>query len=97
MPDWQSVAAPVTAESPWYVARKEREGNRLIVVQGADHPLLLSSGCEVHDWHWLAAMPGAVADLGVKLRYRQTGPGARRRQLEWITRAAAICRSRSAR
>jgi tRNA-specific 2-thiouridylase len=41
------------------------------VVQGADHPLLLSSGCEVHDWHWLAATPQAVADLGIKLRYRQ--------------------------
>ena len=59
------------SEAPWYVARKERNGNRLIVVQGADHPLLLSSGCEVHDWHWLAATPRAVADLGIKLRYRQ--------------------------
>jgi tRNA-specific 2-thiouridylase len=59
------------SDAPWYVARKELEGNRLIAVQGADHPCLLSSACAVTDWHWLAPVPTEAAGLGVKLRYRQ--------------------------
>ena len=59
------------AEAPWYVARKELAGNRLIVVQGADHRLLMSSACDVSDWQWLAGPPPDAAELGVKLRYRQ--------------------------
>jgi tRNA-specific 2-thiouridylase len=60
------------AQAPWYVADKLAAGNRLIVVQDQDHPLLLSDGFEVEAVHWLGTAPADAAfDCAVKTRYRQ--------------------------
>ncbi|MBU6379122.1 MAG: tRNA 2-thiouridine(34) synthase MnmA [Gammaproteobacteria bacterium] len=58
-------------EAPWYVARKDLARNALIVVQGHDHPLLLSRQVSTGTAHWLIAPPRAPLAAGVKLRYRQ--------------------------
>jgi tRNA-specific 2-thiouridylase len=67
-------------ESPWYVARKDPQGNRLIAVQGPEHPLLFSEACRVVDWHWVGRTDAQLAAaaphaLRVKLRYRQPDQG----------------------
>ncbi len=59
--------------TPWYVARKDLARNRLIVVQGHDHPLLLSSELSAIRQSWIAGAPpepGRI--LTAKTRYRQT-------------------------
>ena len=56
---------------PWFVARKDLDRNVLIVVQGHDHPWLLSSALVADDASWIA---GAAPDDGAyaaKTRYRQ--------------------------
>src|SRR5689334_5749759 len=60
------------AGEPWYVAGKDLASNRLIVVQGHDHELLLRRGLSAADASWIAgAPPQAAGDLGAKTRYRQ--------------------------
>jgi tRNA-uridine 2-sulfurtransferase len=61
--------------SPWYVARKDMQKNTLWVVQGHEHPWLLSSALQADDVSWCAGH--APADsvqhgaYGNKTRYRQ--------------------------
>ncbi len=61
--------------SPWYVARKDMAKNTLWVVQGHEHPWLLSSALQADDVSWCAG--GAPQDSAVhgtygnKSRYRQ--------------------------
>jgi len=57
--------------APWFVARKDIAANTLYVVQGHDHPWLLSSALEANDASWVAGHPPATAGLGAKTRYRQ--------------------------
>jgi tRNA-specific 2-thiouridylase len=56
----------------WYVARKDMASNRLIVVQGHDHPLLHARGLTAIRQSWIA---GTAPDPGraytAKTRYRQ--------------------------
>ncbi len=59
-----------TAEA-WYVARKDLERNVLYVVQGHDHPWLLSSSLTAQDASWVAGHPPAAGAYGAKTRYRQ--------------------------
>ena len=60
------------AEAPWYVAAKDLDRNRLIVVQDAAHPLLTSDGLRTQVAHWIAGSPPASRfRCTVKLRYRQ--------------------------
>lgn len=63
------------AAAPWYVAEKRSERNALVVVQDADHPLLLSDTFEVEEIHWLGGAPtasvGGEFRCAVKTRYRQ--------------------------
>jgi tRNA-specific 2-thiouridylase len=59
-------------EAPWYVARKNSIRNALIVVQGHDHPLLLSRTVTTGAAHWLIDPPMEPFEAAVKLRYRQT-------------------------
>ncbi|MDB5913825.1 MAG: trmU, partial [Ramlibacter sp.] len=57
--------------APWFVARKDLAKNTLWVVQGHDHPWLLSSALDADDVSWTAdeaPMPGAYS---AKTRYRQ--------------------------
>ena len=61
---------------PWYVARKDLKSNTLRVVQGHDHPWLLSQSLYSEDVHWIGAAPETGRRLGVKTRYRQAdAPG----------------------
>ena len=64
-------------EAPWYAALKDMDRNVLVVVQGHDHPLLMSVGLESGPAHWLAAPPTGAFDATVKLRYRQSDQAAR--------------------
>jgi tRNA-uridine 2-sulfurtransferase len=60
------------AHAPWYVAAKELDRNRLIVVQDAAHPLLMSDVIVTGLVHWIAGAPPAASfGCTVKLRYRQ--------------------------
>jgi len=64
-------------EAPWYAALKDMNRNVLVVVQGHDHPLLMSVGLESGPAHWLTAAPTEAFDATVKLRYRQSDQAAR--------------------
>jgi len=57
--------------SPWFVARKDVEQNTLWVVQGHDHPWLLSSSLRADDASWVAGEPPVPGRYGAKSRYRQ--------------------------
>ena len=56
---------------PWYVARKEIERNVLRVVQGHDHPWLLSQALVASDAAWVAGAPSRPGRYAAKTRYRQ--------------------------
>jgi len=57
--------------SPWFVARKDIEKNTLWVVQGHDHPWLLSSELKADDASWISGEPPVPGGYGSKARYRQ--------------------------
>jgi len=63
--------------APWFVARKERDRNVLRVVQGHDHPWLLSHGLEAGEASWVAGAPPAAGALAAKTRYRQSDAACR--------------------
>jgi tRNA-specific 2-thiouridylase len=56
---------------PWFVARKDVEKNTLWVVQGHDHPWLLSPALTAHDLSWVAGAPPSQQQIAAKTRYRQ--------------------------
>lgn len=57
---------------PWYVADKDLSANRLIVVQGAEHPRLFRSEAVLHDLHWTrGTAPTFPFRCEVQVRYRQ--------------------------
>ena len=61
----------VGEHEPWFVARKDLDSNTLWVVQGHEHPWLLSTWLDAQDCSWVAGsapVPGAMA---AKTRYRQ--------------------------
>jgi tRNA-specific 2-thiouridylase len=57
--------------SPWFVARKDVEKNTLWVVQGHDHPWLLSSALTAGDASWVSGEAPTQGSYGSKARYRQ--------------------------
>jgi tRNA-specific 2-thiouridylase len=60
------------AGEPWYVAGKDRASNRLVVVQGHDHPLLLRRTLAAGEASWVAGEPPAAGTKhSAKTRYRQ--------------------------
>lgn len=62
-----------TGNAPWYVAGKDAARNTLRVVQGHDHPLLLSDGLLSEAATWIAGSPPASRfSCTAKTRYRQT-------------------------
>lgn len=64
--------APVATEhEPWYVARKDLVGNRLVAVQGHDHPLLLTPRLLADDTSWTTGVAPAAGRYSAKTRYRQ--------------------------
>ncbi|MCE4539124.1 tRNA 2-thiouridine(34) synthase MnmA [Pelomonas sp. P7] len=56
---------------PWFVAAKDIPNNTLIVVQGHDHPLLLSPALVADDLSWTAGQAPAPGPAAAKTRYRQ--------------------------
>lgn len=59
-------------ETPWYVAQKRLEDNTLVVVQGADHPLLFTDQLHSSEVHWISgSAPENGKRLSAKTRYRQ--------------------------
>ena len=57
---------------PWFAAEKDLANNRLIVVQGDDHPLLYHQALTARQLHWTAGTPPTQTRLKAKIRYRQT-------------------------
>ena len=51
--------------------------NTLYVVQGHDHPWLLSHEVQVDSPSWVAGVPPAGSGLGAKTRYRQPDASCR--------------------
>ncbi len=69
----QRQGIEVASGHAWYVAKKDVETNRLIVVPSADHPLLFACEAVVHDLHWTRGVPPvASCEVEVQVRYRQT-------------------------
>lgn len=59
-------------EEPWFVVAKDMENNRLIAVQGHEHPLLLSQGLIAEQAHWITdTAPALPVKCSAKTRYRQ--------------------------
>jgi tRNA-specific 2-thiouridylase len=57
---------------PWFVVAKDMANNELIVVQGHDHPLLLSDGLKASQLHWISEEePETNWVYAAKTRYRQ--------------------------
>ena len=55
----------------WYVARKDIENNTLYIVQGHEHPWLLSSMLQADQISWVAGQAPQRTHLCAKTRYRQ--------------------------
>ncbi|KAF1035581.1 MAG: tRNA-specific 2-thiouridylase MnmA [Herbaspirillum frisingense] len=55
----------------WYVARKDVENNTLYIVQGHDHPWLLSPTLSAGQISWVAGNAPDKEALSAKTRYRQ--------------------------
>ncbi len=67
-----------SAGGPWYVCGKDLAKNELIVVQGRDHPLLLSQKLRAEDLAWVSgAAPQPGFSYGAKTRYRQADAACR--------------------
>jgi len=56
---------------PWFVARKDIPNNTLYIVQGHDHPWLLSGELGAGQASWIAGAPPEPRALSAKTRYRQ--------------------------
>lgn len=64
--------AKESSGEPWFVAAKDMQRNRLIVVQGHDHALLLTQQVDVLDMHWISGnAPDLTRGYAAKTRYRQ--------------------------
>jgi tRNA-specific 2-thiouridylase len=60
------------AGEPWYVAGKDLAANKLVVVQGHDHPMLLKRSLAADDTTWVAGVaPTERSQHTAKTRYRQ--------------------------
>jgi len=57
---------------PWYVAAKDVRSNRLVAVQGHDHPALLADRLTALDLNWISGTPPHCNWVySAKTRYRQ--------------------------
>lgn len=64
-----------SVHEPWFVARKDMEANTLYVVQGHEHPWLLSTGLVADEASWVSGQAPAPAAMAAKTRYRQADAG----------------------
>ena len=56
---------------PWFVAAKDLPSNRLVVVQGHEHPLLYGQQLTATQLSWVAGSAPPAGDYAAKSRYRQ--------------------------
>src|SRR3989442_5016559 len=61
------------AGEPWYVAGKDLAANKLVVVQGHDHPLLMKRTLEAGGTSWIAGGPPQGSGGNAENRYRPAG------------------------
>jgi tRNA-specific 2-thiouridylase len=66
----------------WYVARKDVANNTLYVVQGHQHPWLLSHSLAAGQVSWVSGEAPANGPLSAKTRYRQADMACHQQQLE---------------
>lgn len=59
------------AGEPWFVAGKDVPQNRLVVVQGHEHPLLYRRHLQATQLSWIDGHPPSSLSLRAKNRYRQ--------------------------
>jgi len=64
-------------EDAWYVAAKDLARNRLLAVQGHDHPLLVSRALATGPCNWLVQPAGLEFASQIKVRYRQADQACR--------------------
>jgi tRNA-specific 2-thiouridylase len=55
----------------WYVARKDMATNTLYVVEGHDHPWLLSEQLKAEQVSWVSGQAPSLGQFAAKTRYRQ--------------------------
>jgi tRNA-uridine 2-sulfurtransferase len=55
----------------WYVAKKDIENNTLYIVQGHDHPWLLSPSLTTNQVSWIVGKAPEAKGISAKTRYRQ--------------------------
>ena len=69
---------------PWFVAGKDIANNKLIVVQGHDHPALLDASLHAIDMHWISGNAPMIDHhpYAAKTRYRQHDAGCKIVSLE---------------
>jgi tRNA-specific 2-thiouridylase len=71
------------SDDPWYVADKQLDRNRLVVVQGLDHPALFHRHCRISQLHWISQRLDAPNfECSAKIRYRQQDSACRLRSLD---------------
>ena len=58
------------SDEPWFVMRKDRGRNALIVVQGHNDPRLFADSLDIESMHWIAGIAPEGARFGAKTRYR---------------------------
>lgn len=73
----QAAPAPSGYHAPWFVARKDLPRNVLVVVQGHEHPALLTRGLQAEDASWVAGQPPQAGACAAKTRYRQADAACR--------------------
>lgn len=70
---------------PWYVAAKDMKANRLVVVQGHEHPALVADALVAADMNWISGtLPHCHWVYGAKTRYRQKDSPC---GIEWVNSA----------
>ncbi|MEO8081625.1 MAG: tRNA 2-thiouridine(34) synthase MnmA [Caldimonas sp.] len=68
----RGLARGTSEHAPWFVARKNMTSNVLTIVQGHDHPWLLSRALTAGQASWVAGQPPRPGSrLAAKTRYRQ--------------------------
>ena len=70
------------AGEPWFVAGKDLGQNRLIVVQGHDHPLLYTQSLVMNDLSWTLPQKPAEGRYTCKTRYRMADAPCQLRYLD---------------
>ena len=64
-------------EAPWFVAAKDPGRNALILVQGGDHPLLLSQSLTADRLHWIGGVPPGPLPITAPALAAANSPGQR--------------------